>query len=96
MTAAAGRLLARKRSHGWLCSEVAENLFMQAWRQVHAPANSKQRAAVDRDSPSPTMVPYTTVPFLSSICTFSLESFIRNLQQKDVSRVNENQEGDGG
>jgi hypothetical protein len=27
------------------------------------------------------MVPYTTVPFLSSICTFSFDSFIKNLQR---------------
>jgi hypothetical protein len=31
----------------------------------------------------PAMVPYTTVPFLSSIWTFSLESFIKNLQLQE-------------
>lgn len=29
---------------------------------------------------APVMVPYTTVPFFSSICTFSFDSFIRNLR----------------
>lgn len=38
-------------------------------------------------APSPVMVPDTTVPFFSSICTFSLASFIKNLQagQDDTS-----------
>lgn len=35
---------------------------------------------------APVIVPYTTVPFFSSICTFSFASFIKNLQQGDSSQ----------
>jgi hypothetical protein len=44
--------------------------------QPHAPAN----VARPREQHAPVIVPRTTVPFLSSISTVSLDSFIRNLR----------------
>lgn len=52
-----------------------------AARPAHKQAN------MQRDSNPPAIVPYTTVPFLSSICTFSFESFIKNLQMGFVGAM---------
>lgn len=68
-----------------MCSDLAEVSHahrLEQARQTSAIAMLAQRkGGSSQRRGAPVIVPYTTVPFFSSICTFSFDSFIRNLWQ---------------
>lgn len=55
------------------------------WYPVIAKTSTEEQRERERDKNEPVMVPWTMVPFLSSIVTVSLPSFIKNLDARPVA-----------